>query len=49
MALDDPHTRPPEPPGADGPRTGSAAAHVPPEPVTVTVTVTRIAAPYDAS
>ncbi|MFI8237997.1 hypothetical protein ACIF83_12190 [Streptomyces sp. NPDC085866] len=29
MALDDPHTRPPEPPGADGPRTGSAAADVP--------------------
>ncbi|MFD8813413.1 hypothetical protein ACFV23_18450 [Streptomyces sp. NPDC059627] len=33
MALDDPHTRPPEPPGADGPRTGSAAtAEVPPFP-----------------
>ncbi|MFF4037200.1 hypothetical protein [Streptomyces sp. NPDC001816] len=30
MALDDPHTRPPEPPGADGPRNGSAAADVPP-------------------
>ncbi|SOE07274.1 Asp23/Gls24 family envelope stress response protein [Streptomyces sp. Ag109_G2-15] len=29
MALDDPHTRPPEPPGADGLRTGSAAADVP--------------------
>ncbi|MEU5538535.1 hypothetical protein [Streptomyces sp. NPDC020362] len=29
MALDDPHTRPPKPPGADGPRTGSAAADVP--------------------
>ncbi|GHA68181.1 MULTISPECIES: Asp23/Gls24 family envelope stress response protein [Streptomyces] len=25
MALDDPHTRPPEPSGADGPRTGPAA------------------------
>ncbi|MFC9280653.1 hypothetical protein [Streptomyces collinus] len=25
MALDDPHTRPPEPLGADGPRNGSAA------------------------
>ncbi|MER6082545.1 hypothetical protein [Streptomyces sp. NPDC001833] len=30
MALDDPHTRPPEPPGAGGPRNGSAAADVPP-------------------
>ncbi|ANP51821.1 hypothetical protein J2Z21_009138 [Streptomyces griseochromogenes] len=30
MALDDPHTRPPEPPGADGPRPGPAAADVPP-------------------
>ncbi|MFF5023737.1 hypothetical protein ACFY2J_05690 [Streptomyces collinus] len=30
MALDDPHTRPPEPPGADGPRDGWAAADVPP-------------------
>ncbi|MFH8770458.1 hypothetical protein [Streptomyces sp. NPDC017958] len=32
MALDDPHTRPPEPPGADGSRTGSAAAGVLPFP-----------------
>ncbi|RPE39923.1 hypothetical protein EDD90_2949 [Streptomyces sp. Ag109_O5-1] len=32
MALDDPHTRPPEPPEADGPRTGSAAADVLPFP-----------------
>jgi len=29
MALDDPHTRPPEPPGAEGPRNGSAAGDVP--------------------
>ncbi|MEU2618520.1 hypothetical protein ABZ642_10155 [Streptomyces sp. NPDC007157] len=32
MALDDPHTQPSAPPGADGPRTGSAAADVPPFP-----------------
>lgn len=32
MALDDPHRRPSEPPEADGPRTGSAAADVPPFP-----------------
>ncbi|PZG95316.1 hypothetical protein C1I97_27150 [Streptomyces sp. NTH33] len=30
MALDDPHARPSGPPGADGPRTGPAAADVPP-------------------
>ncbi|AYN40301.1 hypothetical protein D9753_16830 [Streptomyces dangxiongensis] len=30
MALDDPHPRPCEPPGADGSRTGPAAAGVPP-------------------
>ncbi|MFF5860199.1 hypothetical protein ACFY8B_32045 [Streptomyces sp. NPDC012751] len=30
MALGDPHTRPPGPPGAEGPRNGSAAADVPP-------------------
>ncbi|MFF7358486.1 hypothetical protein ACFZA1_38555 [Streptomyces filipinensis] len=30
MALDDPHARPSEPPGADGPRTGPAAADIPP-------------------
>ncbi|MER7841916.1 hypothetical protein ABTY98_40030 [Streptomyces sp. NPDC096040] len=30
MALDDPHARPCEPPGADGPRTGPAAAGLPP-------------------
>lgn len=30
MALDDPHTRPSEPPGADRPRNGSAAADMPP-------------------
>ncbi|MGV9251539.1 hypothetical protein [Streptomyces sp. NPDC003697] len=29
MALDDPHARPPGPPGADGPRTGAPAAGVP--------------------
>ncbi|WP_217548026.1 hypothetical protein [Streptomyces sp. GbtcB6] len=32
MALDDPHTRPSEPPEADGPRTGSTAADVLPIP-----------------
>ncbi|MEU9150407.1 hypothetical protein AB0D59_07650 [Streptomyces sp. NPDC048417] len=32
MALGDPRTRPPEPPAADGPRTGSAAADAPPFP-----------------
>ncbi|GGW13296.1 hypothetical protein GCM10018980_77290 [Streptomyces capoamus] len=31
MALDDPHARPTEPPGADGPRTGPAAG-IPPFP-----------------
>ncbi|MFF9085898.1 hypothetical protein ACF1BE_05695 [Streptomyces sp. NPDC014991] len=30
MALDDPHPRPCEPPGADGPRNGPAATDVPP-------------------
>ncbi|MEV6766462.1 hypothetical protein AB0N16_38730 [Streptomyces sp. NPDC051105] len=32
MALDDPHRRTPEPPGAEGPRPGSAVADAPPFP-----------------